>query len=72
MGFQVTDVQRALSGVDYPAGPEQLARHAEGNGAEPELVDALRSMNKDSFDGPNAVMAELSDQGALGGPSQGG
>src|SRR5215207_155691 len=59
MAFQVTEVQKALKGVDYPATKEELASHAEGNGADRELVDALGSMNKDSFDGPNAVMKEL-------------
>jgi hypothetical protein len=59
MAFQVTEVQKALKGVDYPATKEELASHAEGNGADRELVDALRGMNKDSFDGPNAVMKEL-------------
>src|SRR5215211_121383 len=49
----------ALQVVDYPATKDELASHAEGNGADRELVDALRSMNKDSFDGPNAVMKEL-------------
>jgi hypothetical protein len=48
-----------LKGVDYPAGKQDLASHAERNGGDRELVDALRSMNKDSFDGPNAVMKEL-------------
>ena len=52
MAFQVTEVQKALKGVDYPATKEELASHAEGNGADRELVDALRGMNKDSFDGP--------------------
>jgi hypothetical protein len=59
MALQVTEVQKALKGVDYPATKDELASHAEGNGADRELVDALRSMNKDSFDGPNAVMKEL-------------
>ena len=38
---------------------DDLVSHAEGNGADRELVDALRGMSKDSFDGPNAVMKEL-------------
>jgi hypothetical protein len=59
MAFQITEVQKALKGVDYPASKEELASHAEGNGADRELVDALRTMNKQSFDGPNAVMKEL-------------
>jgi hypothetical protein len=59
MAFRITEVQKALKGVDYPASKDELASRAEGNGADRELVDALRSMNKDSFDGPNAVMKEL-------------
>jgi hypothetical protein len=59
MAFQITEVQKALKGVDYPASKDQLADHAAGNGADRDLVDALRNMNKDSFDGPNAVMKEL-------------
>jgi hypothetical protein len=59
MAFQITEVQKALKGVDYPASSEELADHAEGNGADRELVEALRSMKKGSFDGPNAVMKEF-------------
>jgi hypothetical protein len=59
MAFQITEVQKALKGVDYPASRDQLADQAERNGADRELVDTLRNMGKDSFDGPNAVMKEL-------------
>jgi Protein of unknown function (DUF2795) len=59
MAIQITEVQKALKGVDYPATREELADHAERNGADRELVDALRGMGKDSFDGPNAVMQQL-------------
>ena len=59
MAFQITEVQKSLKGVDYPASRDQLADHADRNGADRELVDALRGMGKDSFDGPNAVMKEL-------------
>ena len=65
MGFQVTEVQKALKGVNYPATAEDLASAAEGNGAGSELVEALRSMKKDSFDGPSAVMSAM--KGSLGG-----
>jgi hypothetical protein len=59
MALQVTEVQKALKGVDYPATREELASQAERNGGDRELVEALRNMGKDSFDGPNAVMKEL-------------
>jgi hypothetical protein len=67
MAFQITEVQKALKGVDYPASSDDLASHAEGNGADRELVEALRGMEKGSFDGPNAVMKEL--KGSLTGSS---
>ena len=67
MGFQVTEVQKCLSGFDYPGSAEDLAKHAEQNGADSELADALRGLKKDSFDGPNAVMEALGSEGALGG-----
>jgi|tagenome__1003787_1003787.scaffolds.fasta_scaffold18718308_1 hypothetical protein len=63
--FQVTEVQKALKGFDYPGSAEDLARHAESNGADRELVKALRGLKKDKFDGPNAVMSEM--KGQLGG-----
>jgi hypothetical protein len=66
--FQVTEVQRHLKGVDYPASGDDLARAAQGNGAPDELVEALRGIGR-SVDGPNTVMQELSGQ--LGGPTGG-
>ena len=55
--FQVTDVQKALKGADYPmAGPE-LAELAKRNGADGDLVEALRGLRE--VDGPNGVMKEL-------------
>jgi hypothetical protein len=68
MGFQVTEVQKALKGVDYPASKDELADHAQRNGAGDDLVSELRAMGKDSFDGPNAVMAAL--KGTLGGSTE--
>jgi hypothetical protein len=59
MAFQITEVQKALKGVDYPATREELAEHAERNGADRALVEALRTMGKKSFDGPSAVMQQL-------------
>jgi hypothetical protein len=41
--FQITEVQKALKGVDYPASKDELADHAERNGADRELVEALRA-----------------------------
>jgi hypothetical protein len=84
MGSQVTEVQKSLKGFDYPGSPEDLARHAESNGADKGLVEALRNLPKDSrnlskdshnlpkdsFDGPNAVMHSLSEADVLGGSTR--
>jgi hypothetical protein len=60
MGFTPTEVQKVLKGVDYPADGDELAAHARANGADDELVDALRDV--DEVDGPTEVMKELSDK----------
>ena len=62
MGFDVTEVQKALKGADYPAEGDELADLAEQNGADEELIDAIRGVG--SVDGPNGVMKQL--KGSLG------
>jgi hypothetical protein len=62
MGLQVTDVQKALRGADYPADAEDLAELAESNGAD-DVAEALREAGGE-FDGPDDVMAAL--RGRLG------
>lgn len=66
MGFQVTDVQKALAGADYPADGDQLADLARRNGAGDDLVSALQGMRE--VDGPSGVMSELKNH--LGGSDQ--
>jgi hypothetical protein len=63
MAWQVTDVQKALKGADYPASGEQLADLARSNGAGDDLAQELSSIGEAS--GPDQVMKELS--GKLGG-----
>jgi hypothetical protein len=66
-GFQVTDVQKALKGADYPMSGDELAELAKSNGADDDLVEALRGLRE--VDGPNGVMKEL--KGHLGGSTDG-
>ena len=63
MAFQVTEVQKALKGADYPMDGAALSKLAEKNGADDDLVDALKGLRE--VDGPNTVMKELKDH--LGG-----
>jgi hypothetical protein len=68
MAFQVTEVQRVLKGADYPMDGKQLAALAKKNGADDDLVGALKGLGE--VDGPNGVMKQL--KGELGGPTAGG
>jgi hypothetical protein len=67
MGYDVTQVQKSLAGFDYPGGPDDLAQHAQSQGADQQLVDTLKGLDKEQFDGPNAVMSKLGEAGVLGG-----
>ena len=64
MAFQVTEVQKALKGADYPMDGKALSTLAKKNGADDDLVDALGGIG--SVDGPNKVMSALKER--LGGP----
>ncbi len=68
MAWQVTEVQKALKGASYPMSGENLAKLAQGNGADEALVEELRGLRE--VDGPNGVMKEL--KGELGGTTPGG
>jgi hypothetical protein len=59
MDINPIEVQKHLGGVDYPARKEELVRTASDNGAPPEIVSALESMDKEEFDGPSAVQEAL-------------
>jgi Protein of unknown function (DUF2795) len=50
------EVQRYLRGVDYPASKDDLASTAEGNGAPGDLVERIRGLQRERFDGPDDVM----------------
>ena len=53
-------MQKYLSGVDYPASREDLVEHARSQGADEEVLRKLDAMPDRTYDGPNAVSAEFS------------
>lgn len=61
------ETQKYLKGMDYPASKDEVVAAARDNGAPDDVLEALESMQKDSFDGPNAVMSALKDAGATSG-----
>ena len=49
------EVQRFLSGVDYPAGKQDLVEHARSQGAGEDVVSALEAIPDREYNGPNGV-----------------
>ncbi|QYC40819.1 hypothetical protein Nocox_16025 [Nonomuraea coxensis DSM 45129] len=48
-------LQKHLSGVDYPASKNDLVQAARDHGADDDIVKALENMPDREYDGPNAV-----------------
>lgn len=55
-------MQRFLSGVDYPANRDELVERARSNGADDAVLSGLQALPDRSFDGPNAVSQAYSKQ----------
>lgn len=54
-------IQKFLSGVDYPVQRDQLVAHARSKGADKQVLDALHRIPDRRYDGPNAVSAAIGD-----------
>ncbi|MFL6051635.1 MAG: DUF2795 domain-containing protein [Actinoallomurus sp.] len=55
MAQDFIEVQKYLSGMDYPASKEQLIEHAKKKGAPKEIMDELQEIPENEYDGPNRV-----------------
>jgi hypothetical protein len=49
------ELQKHLSGIDYPATKDTLVSTARDQGAGHDLLDALKKIPDRQYDGPNAV-----------------
>ena len=54
-------IQKYLSGVDYPVTRQQLLDKARDNGAGEDVLAALEKLPDRDYNGPNAVSAEVSN-----------
>ncbi len=52
-------VQKALGGMDYPAGKQQIVDHARQQGADQEVISALEQIPDREYDGPSGVQKEI-------------
>lgn len=48
-------VQKFLSGIDYPASKDDIVQAAQDNGADDNVLDALRNLPDQDFDAPTDV-----------------
>ena len=55
------DIQKALSGMDYPARKEDIVRLAEQNGADSEVLEALNKIEDREYEGPSGVSSAVFD-----------
>jgi hypothetical protein len=55
------DIQKSLSGIDYPATKDQIIQHAQQNGADKEVLDALQKIADREYEGPSGVSKEVFD-----------
>jgi hypothetical protein len=53
------DVQKTLSGMDYPARKEDIIRHAKEQGADKEVLDALEKIEDREYEGPSGVSSAV-------------
>ncbi len=55
------DIQKALSGMDYPATKEDIVSHAEQHGGDDEVLQALRGIDDREYEGPSGVSSAVFD-----------
>jgi hypothetical protein len=53
------EAQKYLSGMDYPAGKQEIVEHARSRGADEETLRELERIPDREYDGPNAVSEAL-------------
>ena len=55
------EMQKYLSGIDYPVDRDGLIEHARSQGAPDEVIQHLEALPNRSYDGPNAVSKEYAN-----------
>ncbi len=53
------ELQKALGGLDYPYSKEDLIKHAEGKGADDEVLSFLRNLPDRNYETPADVNKEM-------------
>jgi hypothetical protein len=56
------ELQKSLKGVDYPAKKDDIVKAAEKNGADDDVMEALKNISEDTFEKPTDVTKALSSE----------
>ncbi len=56
------DIQKALSGMDYPAKKDDVVKHAQSQGGSDEVMEALKGIEDREYEGPSGVSAAVFDK----------
>jgi hypothetical protein len=56
------DIQKALGGMEYPAGKSDIVEHAKGKGGDKEVLEALEGIEDREYEGPSGVSAAVFDK----------
>jgi hypothetical protein len=59
MAVNPIQLQKYLSGIDYPARKQDLIQRAQEQGADDNVLQTLKSLNRDEFNSPNDVSEAL-------------
>lgn len=55
------DVEKCLKGVDYPAKKQDLLKHAQEHGADPKVMETLKQLPEQNFEGPVGVTKAIGE-----------
>jgi uncharacterized protein DUF2795 len=57
------EIERYLKGVDYPAKKNDLIKHARQQGASQDVLEILKDLREENFNGPVDVNRAVSEIG---------
>ncbi len=55
-------VQKYLSGLDYPCTKQQIIEHAKSQGADDNVIETLSGIEDREYNGPNAVSEAIGEE----------
>jgi len=59
MAVNPIQLQKYLSGIDYPAKKQDLIQRAEQQGADDNVLQTLKSLKREDFNSPSDVSEAL-------------